>query len=295
MRGWNKIALRVFAVSMAAVLPARALLAQGGDKDPIAVSFVSSTADAGPGGTMKVGALFEIAPGWHLYWKNPGDSGLPTEVSFTSHPEIRIGEVMFPLPERFELPGGITGNGYEGSALVFTELELPEGTAEKTVTATLKWLGCSAKLCVPGRATKTLELGAVPVASERFGDFDDQYPVLASSAASPLAAKLSGALSPEPSSVSELRLIFDWKSEKESGKHELFVVPPKGYSVESATLEAGKPPSSATVRLRAENPRIGSPAPLEFLLVGDDGERRGVQGRFTLALGERYATKEVDR
>jgi hypothetical protein len=50
------------------------------DTPHVGARLVSDTASLEPGSTVRVGVLFEMEPGWHVYWKNPGDSGLATEV-----------------------------------------------------------------------------------------------------------------------------------------------------------------------------------------------------------------------
>src|SRR5215207_6748481 len=66
-----------------------------------------------PGGTFNVGVLLRIERGWHVYWTNPGDSGLPTKVKLHVPEGFKVGEVRMPVPVKFDQPGGVLGYGYE--------------------------------------------------------------------------------------------------------------------------------------------------------------------------------------
>src|SRR6185295_16359918 len=64
-------------------------------------------------GPLRLGLHFQLAKGWHVYWKNAGDAGYPPAV--TLKPKEVLGEVemRWPAPERYELPGGLVAFGYE--------------------------------------------------------------------------------------------------------------------------------------------------------------------------------------
>src|SRR5688572_716189 len=64
-----------------------------------------------PGQELTVAARLDIEPGWHIYWSNPGESGLPTEVELVAPPGFQVGAVRYPGPNRFESPGEITSYG----------------------------------------------------------------------------------------------------------------------------------------------------------------------------------------
>ena len=55
-----------------------------------------------------------MRPGWHVYWRNPGDAGLPTEIAWTLPPGFTAGEIAWPTPERFVV-SDIGNYGYAGS------------------------------------------------------------------------------------------------------------------------------------------------------------------------------------
>ncbi len=70
------------------------------------------------GPDRRVGVLFDLAPGWHLYWRNPGDTGIAPELDFRA-PGHAIGELLWPAPRVFEEADGLfTTYGYEGRVLL---------------------------------------------------------------------------------------------------------------------------------------------------------------------------------
>ena len=67
-----------------------------------------------PGGTVTVALEEKIAPGWHTYWKNPGDAGAPTEIQWTLPPGWKAGAIQWPRPKRLPV-GPLMDYGYEGT------------------------------------------------------------------------------------------------------------------------------------------------------------------------------------
>jgi thiol:disulfide interchange protein DsbD len=66
--------------------------------------------------TNEVGLYFKLEPGWHIYWKNPGDAGLPPRIQWTLPAGITAGPLLFPAPKRLAL-GPLMDYGYEGEVL----------------------------------------------------------------------------------------------------------------------------------------------------------------------------------
>jgi len=114
-----------------------------------------------PGQEVTVAARFDIAPGWHIYWSNPGESGLATEAAFRAPAGFRIGPVRFPGPARFDAPGDITSYGYEELAVLSAVAAAPDQLAGDRVQFSVQasWLACR-DVCVPGRGEAAIELDA---------------------------------------------------------------------------------------------------------------------------------------
>src|SRR4051794_3025095 len=71
-----------------------------------------------PGQPFTVGVLLTIEPGWHVYWKNPGDSGLSTSAKWTLPEGFKAGDLQFPVPTRFDLEGGLVNYGYHDEVML---------------------------------------------------------------------------------------------------------------------------------------------------------------------------------
>lgn len=131
------------------------------------VSLISETARLVPGETAWVGLHIKMRPGWHTYWRNPGDSGLPTRIAWSLPNGIAAGDIHWPIPEKFAF-GPFAGFGYKNETLLMVPLAVDGGAGaggEATVTADATWLVCE-DICVPERAQFSLTL---PVADRAAG------------------------------------------------------------------------------------------------------------------------------
>src|SRR5204862_2856733 len=72
----------ILGIALAAALPASAAAPANGTH-PVTARLVPEAAGVAPGTTLWVDLHLDIAPGWHTYWRNPGDAGLPTEIAWT--------------------------------------------------------------------------------------------------------------------------------------------------------------------------------------------------------------------
>ncbi len=104
---------------------------------------------AAPGRPFLAAVEIDTDPHWHVYWLNPGDSGVPTKIEWTVPKGWRVEPLEFPAPRRFT-PGGVAAYGYEGKTLFLARVT-PSATSG-TIFAKAKWLVC-ASACIPGRAT----------------------------------------------------------------------------------------------------------------------------------------------
>lgn len=116
--------------------------------------LVVESAQLEPGDTLHIGVLFEIGPGWHIYWRNPGDGGLATDVRFELPDGLQARDLQWPAPIQFEQPGALTAYGYEGSVLLASEVDVVGGAPSRsmTVAAEVSWLACR-DVCVLGSAS----------------------------------------------------------------------------------------------------------------------------------------------
>ncbi|MFN3837157.1 MAG: protein-disulfide reductase DsbD family protein [Brevundimonas sp.] len=124
-----------------------------------------------PGSTTVVAVRQTIAPGWHTYWRNPGDSGGATSLAWTLPPGVTADPILWPLPSRQRLMS-LMNYGYSGQVLLPVPIHVPASARPGevlTLTADALFLVCSDRMCVPEPLTLSLALpvreGAAPLAT----------------------------------------------------------------------------------------------------------------------------------
>jgi thiol:disulfide interchange protein DsbD len=134
--------------------------------DVVSVEMLTDHKAVAPGAVLTVGLRFEIEGDWHVYWRNPGDSGMPPRVDWRLPEGWKAGALMWPLPKRFDQPGGIAGYGYGQSVVLLSRINVPADASEGQsveIGAEVEYLTCDDRRCVPGKATASR---AVRVAAE---------------------------------------------------------------------------------------------------------------------------------
>jgi thiol:disulfide interchange protein DsbD len=155
----RRFASVALAVVLASILtPAVTVKADPALENLVRASLVPELTAVEPGGTVWVGLRLEMKPGWHTYWRNPGESGLSTTVDWTLPPGVVAGPLSWPQPERFTI-STITNYGYAGTVMLLTPIEVPaEFRGDRlAIRAEASWLVC-AEVCVPGSATLATDL-----------------------------------------------------------------------------------------------------------------------------------------
>jgi thiol:disulfide interchange protein len=102
-----------------------------------------------PGNELWLGLKLQHIPHWHTYWKNAGDSGLPTSLSWTLPPGASAGDIDWPTPRRLPI-GPLLNFGYEGETLlpVPVTISAPLGDGALQVRLEADWLVCKIE-CIP--------------------------------------------------------------------------------------------------------------------------------------------------
>jgi DsbC/DsbD-like thiol-disulfide interchange protein len=78
-------------------------------------------------GELILGLHFILAPGWHVYWKNSGDAGFPPALTLQPANRLTTPEILWPTPQRFNLPGDLVAFGYEREAVYPVRVEIKPG------------------------------------------------------------------------------------------------------------------------------------------------------------------------
>ncbi len=117
-----------------------------------------------PGKTVWVGLQLAHQPEWHTYWKNSGDSGLPTELQWTLPAGVEAGDIAWPLPRKIPI-GNLANYGYEGTVLLPVPLTVTESfkpspfSGDLDIRLKANWLVCKQE-CIPEEGEFALKLPA---------------------------------------------------------------------------------------------------------------------------------------
>ena len=227
------------------------------------------------GQALWVGLQLTHQPDWHTYWRNPGDSGLPTQIEFKLPMGIIAGEVQWPLPHKLKA-GSLTNYGFEKTVLLAVPLTVSKQFKPNTgqsleIEAHANWLVCKLE-CIPQE-----------------GDFSIRIP-LNSSLASHTAA-FDAVLAEQPQPLPSAKATTRFEAQRLvlqvtglpalwQGKN-LNVFPDTPELVESATEQHPRASQSWqgdlwAVQLPLSNLRMTDPKQLGFLLTaGQAAERQG--------------------
>ena len=172
--------LAAWLAAIAWAVPAAAQITPG---PHLALELVAESAAPAPGSTVMLAVRATPDPGWHGYWTNPGDAGVPDRFTWTLPAGATVGAVRYPVPHRLMI-AGIMNYVFEGEYAMLVPLSVPQGLAAGTalpVSARIDYLVCTEEVCVPESATVQMRLtvgdGAIdPAARTRFDGWRAKLP-----------------------------------------------------------------------------------------------------------------------
>lgn len=106
-------------------------------------------------GNFWAGVNFTLPSGWHIYWQNPGDSGLPPSIEWHLPAGITPGEIHWPVPHRF-VTEGLVNYGYSDNVTLPISM-LSKQATQGILKANLRWLVCR-DVCIPESAALSIDL-----------------------------------------------------------------------------------------------------------------------------------------
>ena len=176
--------------------PGHTLIPQTAREDPLRRVELLVLEDRPNGVT--VGLHVGLAPGWYLYWLNPGDAGLAPEVTWKLPAGYEAGKLRFPTPQKF-VHGDIVTYGFTDEALILCDIRRP-GTSRAAdkplITAVLGWMACR-ESCVTGESTARVNLSSLSSA-----DLEKSKSIL-----SRFSPRYPKSLNPADLTVREARLV----------------------------------------------------------------------------------------
>jgi thiol:disulfide interchange protein/DsbC/DsbD-like thiol-disulfide interchange protein len=218
-----------------------------------------------PGDTLTGAVVLNMEPGWHTYWRNPGESGGATEIEWQLPDGITAGEIQWPVPEKYDFEGLIT-YVYHDEAVLLVPLKVGNDVSPgpKTLAAKVSWLECK-DLCLPGdgSVSANITIGDKTITSP------DAESIQAAKKELPSAAtQLEPRAFWEKDAAGDSRaVIFEWKGEAKNP--DFFAYVTSGIDVLPAVeVLAGEP---GKVRIRKTVKKLEGEWPTEIsgLLVED--------------------------
>jgi len=154
-----------------------ALAAPSGDL--VQAKLLADVSTVKLGEPFTVGVLLRMAPHYHVYWLNPGDSGQATSIELKAFPNSAVKLHEMPTPFRIELPGGLVNYGYENEVMFLATVSPgvnPKMDTDKLeLTADVSWLVCNDQECIPGGTKLSLSLPISGTATPDNGELFDRW------------------------------------------------------------------------------------------------------------------------
>jgi len=150
---------------LAALLIALPALAQGNvvKTENVQAELISEAATVKAREPFWVALRQTIKPHWHTYWKNPGDSGLPTEIAWTLPPGAKADPIVWPTPSMIDVQG-IVNYGFHDEAMLLVRVTPPaDANGTLHLAAEANWLVCD-DVCIPEEGKLALDLPVGPAA-----------------------------------------------------------------------------------------------------------------------------------
>lgn len=157
MRWIRRVGRVLWALALASAAPFVA--AQPVKTEHVTAELVAQASAVQPGQAVQIGLRLQHIPHWHTYWRNPGDSGLPTTLSWTLPDGGSASDIQWPAPQRLPL-GPLVNYGYEGELLLPLSYTAPANAQPGStlrLQAAATWLVCR-DICIPENATLNLAL-----------------------------------------------------------------------------------------------------------------------------------------
>ncbi len=137
--------------------------------DNVRAELISEVSGVKAGEPFWVALRQTIKPHWHTYWKNPGDSGLPTEIAWTLPAGAKADPIVWPTPSFIDV-GGIVNYGFHDDILLLVKITPPaDASGTLALNADANWLVCD-DVCIPEEGKFALDLPVGPAATPASAD-----------------------------------------------------------------------------------------------------------------------------
>ena len=228
------------------------------------------------GQPLWVGLQLKHEPQWHTYWRNPGDSGLPTQLEFNLPAGVEAGQTLWPLPQKLRA-GNLTNYGFDGTTLLVVPLTVsrsfkPTQQATLDIQVHASWLVCRLE-CIPQEGDFAIQ---IPVNSSMGNHTAAFEQVLAQQAQTPSNLTVTQKFEGQNLSLQIKGLPSQWQGQK------LSVFPDKAELLESSTDQHPQSQQSWlgndwVAQFPLHPARLESPKRFHLLLIQGNEQKGGRQ------------------
>ncbi|UYY58357.1 protein-disulfide reductase DsbD family protein [Sphingomonas sp. S2-65] len=250
--------LRFGLMSLLLALVALPAAAQPIGKGPhVRITLVAEAERPAPGSEVTLAFVSIPEKGWHAYWQNPGDAGLPARYDWSLPEGVTAGDVRYPVPQRLMI-SGLMNYVYEKPFAPLVTLKLPAGASGTLpIRVKLDYLVCTDAICVPERAQleTALTIGDGSIAADRRAQFDAWRASLPKPLGSPARFQVEGG---------KLRLAVPYPASAQAGEAYFYALTQNAidYAAPQIVSRDGD-------RLVIETAAKGAPARLQGVLQAD--------------------------
>jgi len=234
--------------------------------------LVLAAATARPGDTVLAGVQLRMDPRWHIYWRNPGASGMATKVAWQLPAGITPGAIQWPVPEK--LPDeDLTTYIYTNEVVLLVPLKLADDLrpGPLDLKASVSWLECDVQ-CVPGSAEVEASLG---VGNETKPSKDADLLHAWQTKLPKSGEALSARAWWENAAAGKSRyLLLEWKSPTAASEADFFPDASEEFEVQPVTERV--PAESGKIRLRKEVKKLAGdwPRQISGVMIQQSGPAR---------------------
>jgi suppressor for copper-sensitivity B len=155
----GSIVLLAVAALVAAPEPARAAASPWASEQHGAARLISAVEATGSSSQIDVGLQLRLTPGWHTYWRSPGDAGIPPVIDWNRSENFTGAEIAWPAPNRLPSLGGLETVGYEDGVVLPIAARIAQPGAPLHLHADVDYASCK-DICIPYHASLDLVLPA---------------------------------------------------------------------------------------------------------------------------------------
>lgn len=255
--------------------------------NPVEVKLISDNSGFLKSNSFSVGVLFKIKPGWHIYWKYPGDSGLPTEIKYTFQDDsVIIEDTQYPIPDMYSREGNITDYGYENEVLLTNKIRIPENYVKQFVklNADIYWVACK-EICIPGKTKSVIRINFSDkisgINSVIFAKWDGKYPSVISQKDLPFSYVVDKKYN-KKDSVDVMRIKLDWHNKVKDVR--IYPIPDRNLSIDKADIVHNDKISDYMFYPRLYGTHQDDIKELNFLIsyVNSDNKQIGIETKLKL-------------